>query len=151
MKYIATLAMLAVTLLGACNTKNEAADGAQPQTGAPAVATEGKRDVSTATLVAIDPEIKSFDEAVATAKSAYDKQSNDANKTALIDAYMRFADYMQYESPVSPRQGKYHRALIEYRHVLELDPANEKAEAEIKQIEDIYRSMGREIPGEESM
>jgi hypothetical protein len=57
---------------------------------------------------------------------------------------------MTYESPVSPRQGKYHRALIEYRHATQLDPHNQKALKEIQQIEDIYRSMGRPIPRDDT-
>jgi DNA-directed RNA polymerase subunit F len=37
-------------------------------------------------------------------------------------------------------------ALRHYRKVVELDPENAQAKAEIEQIEGIYRSLDREIP-----
>jgi hypothetical protein len=110
-----------------------------------------ERDISTATLVGIDPEIQRYDDVVRDARMQYEQEAGDDQRQALLHAYVEFGDYMQYESPVSPRQGKYHRALVEYRHALALDPTNEKVLGEIAQIEDIYRSMGRPIPGEESM
>jgi len=111
----------------------------------------GTRDVSTEALVLIDEAIQQYHDNVVAAVAAYDDDASEANREALIEAYIAFGDYMTYESPVSPRQGKYHRALIEYRHALKLDPSNDKVLDEIAQIEDIYRSMNRPVPGEESM
>ncbi len=150
-----TILACAVALSAAgCDTTNkQAAEQAQqqgmPQSGVSAQP-PAKQDISTEALAKIDPEVTSYDAAVQKAKTAYDAAQNAATKAALLDAYIRFADYMTYESPVSPRQGKYHRALVEYRHALVLDAGNEKVLKEIAQIEDIYRSMGRPIPGAES-
>ena len=105
-----------------------------------------KQDVSTAALVKIDPDIAQYEAVVAKAKKAYVAKGSAATKAELVKAYMDFGNYIEYESQINPRQGKYHRALIEYRHALQLDPGNEKAKQEIAQIEDIYRSMRREIP-----
>lgn len=145
--YIAVVLLMFVT---AC-TKKQDETAVQEQTAAGTTDKAADRDISTATLVTIDPEIKQFDEAVSAAKKAFDGDQSAQNKTALVKAYVSFADYMQYESPVSPRQGKYHRALVEYRNALALEPGSEKIAGEIKQIEDIYRSMGRPVPGEESL
>lgn len=143
------LFLFAAALLTACQPKPSEETTGQPQPAAGAEQAAPKRDVSTATLVKIDEDIQPFADAVDAAKKSYDSDENPANKEKLLNAYVAFGDYMQYESGVSPRQGKYHRALIEYRHALELSPGNEKILGEIAQIEDIYRSMGRPIPGEE--
>ena len=147
---ILSIFLLVLILTTSCSKRpdepaahDKAAPGAQSDASS--------RDISTATLAQIDGEIQQFDDAVKSAKSAWDKDQSPVNKAALVKAYVEFADYMQYESPVSPRQGKYHRALVEYRHALALEPGNEKIAGEIQQIEDIYRSMGRPIPGEESL
>ena len=124
-------------------TDAEQADATMEQSAPP------KRDVSTEALVKIDPAIQEYADNVDAAKAAYEQDESAANAIALIKSYIAFGDYMTYDSPVSPREGKYHRALLEYRHALEYDPDNEKAKVEIAQIEDIYRSMNRPIPGEE--
>ncbi len=111
--------------------------------------TRPKRDISNAALIAIDEDIRKFTDDLDAAKSAFETAPSEGNKKKLILAYVALGDYMQYDSSVSPREGKYHRALVEYRHALELDPGNQKITGEIAQIEDIYRSMGRPIPGEE--
>lgn len=149
MKKIALLALSAI-LIAACSTENnDATEQVDQVQETAAVKDAPKRDVSTAALVKIDPGIQDYDDKVQSALSDFETEDGDENKQALVDAYLAFADYMTYESPVSPREGKYHRALIEYRHALELDPENQKAKVEIAQIEDIYRSMNRPIPGEE--
>jgi|GEM_PF-1509366 len=152
MKNIALLAMT-VLLLSACSQQNEteetAGDAAQEMSSSTEQAKTADRDISTETLVKIDPAIQEYADEVEREKRAFEKQPDEESRAELVNAYVEFADYMTYESPVSPREGKYHRALIEYRHALELDPGNSKVIAEIQQIEDIYRSMNRPIPGEE--
>ncbi len=140
---------IAISLLGmilivsSCGQKQEATPEQNvEQPSAETSQAPPKRDISNAALVAIDKDIQKYIDGVSAAK---DKNDN----AQLINAYIAFADYMQYESNVSPREGKYHRALVEYRNALELDPSNEKVVNEITQIEDIYRSMGRPIPGNE--
>jgi len=139
-----------VVLLAACSKKAaETPQNTQTQTVPTQTTPPAKQDVSTEALVKIDPEIQKFEDATATAKKLYEIRKDDASRSKLVQAYISFGDYMQYESPVSPRQGKYHRSLLEYRNALELDSQNRKVQAEITQIEDIYRSMGRPIPGRE--
>lgn len=141
--------LVAAVLLVACNTEKPAADAtATPQPSATAQSA-APRDVSTATLVAIDEDIQPYADAVDAAREAYEAEASDAAKAALVKAYVDFGDYMQYDSSVSPRQGKYHRALLEYRHALDLEPGNANVLGEIAQIEEIYRGMGRPIPGGE--
>ncbi|MFA6234289.1 MAG: hypothetical protein WC824_08910 [Bacteroidota bacterium] len=132
-----------VFLLSACGQKQDTPpDTSAEQPSAAATQSAPARDISTAALVKIDEDIQKYSDAVDAAKSKGDK-------VKLLKAYVAFGDYMQYESSVSPREGKYHRALVEYRNALELDPGNQKIVSEITQIEDIYRSMGRPIPGQE--
>jgi tetratricopeptide (TPR) repeat protein len=145
--WIIAATLLFVTACSPADKKEEA--GKVPPDAPGAQADAPKRDISTEALVKIDPAIQEYEDRLQTAKTAYDEDESVKNTEALIGAHMSFADYMTYESSVSPREGKYHRALIEYRHALELDPANEKAQVEIAQIEDIYRSMNRPVPGEE--
>ena len=45
-----------------------------------------------------------------------------------------------------PPMRKYPAALRAYRRVLELDKNNQKAKANVTQIEDVYKQMGRPIP-----
>jgi hypothetical protein len=145
------LAALAIALaLTACNSQKPAsdaeADGTAVEQAAPAVEKK-QRDISTETLVKIDPDIQTYADHVDEAKAAFEASGDKDSKEALIAAYVEFGDYMQYTSNVSPRQGKYYRALVEYRHARDLDPDNVKVQGEIDQIEGIYRSMGRPIPG----
>jgi tetratricopeptide (TPR) repeat protein len=144
---LSTLLLLTV----ACSKQQGGDAEQQPDATAQSADAPAQRDISTATLAQIDPEIQKYDDAVTAAKNAFDAGQSAESKAALVKAYTDFGDYMQYESPVSPRQGKYHRALIEYRHALVLDPGSNKLIGEITQIEDIYRSMGRPVPGDESL
>jgi tetratricopeptide (TPR) repeat protein len=138
----------AMLFISSCSPKQD--EKADPAASRPAASEAApQRDISNATLIAIDEDIQKYTDDVEAAKSAYDAAPNDGNKKKLIAAYVAFGDYMQYDSSVSPREGKYHRALVEYRHALVLDPGNQKITGEIAQIEDIYRSMGRPIPGDE--
>ncbi|MBR9976443.1 MAG: hypothetical protein KFH87_00005, partial [Bacteroidetes bacterium] len=133
-------------LLSACGQKQEAdetaAEGYQSE-----MTETPERDISNEALIEIDEQIQQYVEAVETAHAAYEEDPGEQTRQELTDAYIAFGDYMQYDTAVTPRQGRYHRALIEYRHALELDPENQKVMDEITQIEDIYQSMGRPIPG----
>jgi hypothetical protein len=68
-----------------------------------------------------------------------------AVKKELVDAHFRVGHAMMYDDDLPPRV-KYPGALKHFRRTLELEPGHAKAAAEKKQIEDIYRSMGRPIP-----
>lgn len=62
-----------------------------------------------------------------------------------IAAHMTYALKLTYGSLTDMRT-RMPEALRHYRKVLELDPENAQAQAEIEQIEGIYRSLNREIP-----
>jgi tetratricopeptide (TPR) repeat protein len=150
-KHVSYILSALLLLTVACSKQQGADEKQQADSAAENADAPAQRDISTATLVQIDPEIQKYEDAVAAAKKSYDAGQSGDSKAALVKAFTDFGDYMQYESPVSPRQGKYHRALIEYRHALVLDPGSSKILGEITQIEDIYRSMGRPVPGDESL
>jgi len=149
--------LLAVLLIAGCTTEKETEtdQSAADQSGDVQKSIESdepggqpaqKRDISTEALVKIDPEIRRFADAVEEAKENFEKSGDVTDAEKVVKAHVEFGDYMTYESIVSPQQGKYHRALIEYRHAMKLDPHNQKVQDEIIQIEDIYNSMGRPIP-----
>lgn len=104
--------------------------------------------IDDAALIILDPKIKSYSEELNEANKKYNSGKTLKSKSALIDAYIKYADYMQYESTVSPMKGKYRKALSLYRKALELDSGNSRVMAEITQIEGIYKSMGRPIPND---
>jgi hypothetical protein len=62
-----------------------------------------------------------------------------------IAAHMTYGLYLTYGSLTDMRT-RMPEALRHYRKVVELDPENTQAKAEIDQIEGIYRSLNREIP-----
>ena len=79
------------------------------------------------------------------ADSQFQKTKSDADKKTAIDKQMKAANYLMFEANLSPKK-KYRPALKRYRRVLELDPKNEEAQKNKKQLEDIYQSMGMPIP-----
>ena len=79
------------------------------------------------------------------ADSVYQKTKNDADKQSCLQKQMAAANYLMFESSLSPKQ-KYRGALRRYKRVLEFDPGNQEAVANKKQIEDVYKSMGMPVP-----
>jgi hypothetical protein len=73
----------------------------------------------------------------------------DANDPVVADlllaTHMTYALHLTYASLTDMRV-RMPEALRHFRRVLELDPGNERARAEIKQIEGIYESLNRDIP-----
>ena len=86
-------------------------------------------------------------EAVAALEGALKTSPKDtvAIKAALADANMALGDFNMFNEQMPPFR-KYPAALRAYRQVLVYDKANKKAAANIKTIEDIYKSMGRPVP-----
>jgi PBP1b-binding outer membrane lipoprotein LpoB len=78
-------------------------------------------------------------------EDVYKKNSNDENKKTLIEKNMAAGNYLMFQAKLNPKK-KYGPALKLFKRVLELDPNNQEAMANRMQIEDIYSSMGREIP-----
>lgn len=66
-------------------------------------------------------------------------------KNLKIATHMLYALELTYGS-LTEQRTRMPEALRHYRRVLQLDPDNERAKAEIEQIESIYRSLNREIP-----
>lgn len=66
-------------------------------------------------------------------------------KELLIATHMTYGLNLTYGS-LTDQRTRMPEALRQLRRVLELDPSNTSAQAEIDQIEGIYRSMNREIP-----
>lgn len=80
-------------------------------------------------------------------KAAHLKKPKDAKvKKNYIDATVSFGT-ITMNSPVLPPREKYKKALTLYREALKMDPKNSVALANKKLIEDIYKSMGRPVPG----
>ena len=79
------------------------------------------------------------------ADAQYQKTKSDADKKTAIDKQMAAANYLMFDANLSPKK-KYRPALKRYRRALELDPKNKEAQENKQQIEDIYKSMGMEIP-----
>ena len=65
-------------------------------------------------------------------------------KELLIATHMTYGLNLTYGS-LTDQRTRMPEALRQFRRVLELDPSNTSAQAEIDQIEGIYRSMNREI------
>ena len=87
-----------------------------------------------------------YDEAIALLAKAHTANPKSAEITkALADAHLADADSVMADDSMPPNR-KYPGALREYRKVLEFDKTNQKAKANIDQIEGIYKSMGRPIP-----
>ena len=71
--------------------------------------------------------------------------SDELVKNAQVDAHMKYANFLMYESVLPPKE-KYPSALRQYRLVAAIDPANAEAKQNINLIEGIYNQMGRPIP-----
>ena len=79
------------------------------------------------------------------ADAQYVKTKADSDKKTCIEKQMAAANYLMFDANLSPKK-KYRPALQRYRRVLELDPQNNEAAENKKQIEDIYQSMGMPVP-----
>jgi tetratricopeptide (TPR) repeat protein len=81
------------------------------------------------------------------AKTAYNRtpKSTKAKKVFVASAVELGTATMM--SPTLDRKLKYKMALGYYREALKLDPNNAEAKANSKMIADIYRSLGRPVPG----
>jgi hypothetical protein len=66
-------------------------------------------------------------------------------KSAAADGNYQVGHAMMIDDNLPPRV-KYPGALKHFRRALELNPKHAKAAEEKKQIEDVYKQMGREVP-----
>ncbi|HUS06635.1 MAG TPA: hypothetical protein VMZ52_10080 [Bryobacteraceae bacterium] len=88
---------------------------------------------------------KKYDEAITQLDTAYKVKPQPDVKRALGEAYVAKADSLMSDEALPPR-AKYPAALRAYRHALEMDKENKKAQQGISTIEGVYKSMGRPVP-----
>ncbi len=72
--------------------------------------------------------------------------SNPEIMVMLRDTHLHYGTWLMYHAEMIHMTERMPMALAHFRRVLELDPQNRQAQANIRQIEDIYQSMNREIP-----
>lgn len=70
---------------------------------------------------------------------------NAAKKTAYAATLASLGHAIMLDDTLPPNQ-RYPGALVQLRRALALDPKNKVALADIKQIEAVYKSMGRPVP-----
>jgi tetratricopeptide (TPR) repeat protein len=89
---------------------------------------------------------KKYMEAITALEKAQKAQPKSAEvRKAFADAYVGQGDTFMNDASLPPRM-KYPQALKSYRKAVEYDKTNKQALAQIKTIEDIYKSMGRPVP-----
>ena len=87
-----------------------------------------------------------YEEAIADLDAAYKKNPKSAElKKALTDTHFAQGNSLMNNAQMPPFR-KYPGALKSFRKTLEFDPNHAEAKANIKTIEDIYKSMGRPVP-----
>lgn len=77
------------------------------------------------------------------------RQEDAANPEIMVmlrDTHLHYGTWLMYHAETIHMTERMPMALAHFRRVLELDPQNRQAQANIRQIEDIYRSMNRDIP-----
>jgi hypothetical protein len=84
-------------------------------------------------------------DAMAKAKTEWSKSKDDKSKAGFVKATVELATATMNSPELAPRE-KYPQALKLYKEALALDPDNKEALENKKMIEDIYKSMGREVP-----
>lgn len=129
------LVMVSLSMFIACSTEKV------PQVEQPAVV--DLTELSFTDRVQYHIENSEFEEAFALVKSA--DQNDPTVQELLLATHMTYALELTYGS-LTDQRTRMPEALRHYRRVLEINPDNAQAKAEIEQIEGIYRSLNREIP-----
>jgi tetratricopeptide (TPR) repeat protein len=80
-----------------------------------------------------------------------DPQQTDADLTTLKEkTYLNYGLYLEYRGPEeSTMRDRMTSALEQFIEVLKINPDNEKARKEIRQIMGIYNTMPEKSPGED--
>ena len=87
-----------------------------------------------------------YEEAIADLEAAYKKDPKPVEvKKALAGAHFAQGSATMTNAQMPPMR-KYPASLRSFRKTLEFDPNHAEAKANIKTIEDIYKSMGRPVP-----
>lgn len=99
------------------------------------------------TEIVKDAKLKELKSKYASTKKKYEANKKDAKaKKAYIDATYWLGMGSMYSESL-PARVKYKEALTYFREVLKLDPKHKLAIKNKTMIEDIYKQMGRPIPG----
>jgi tetratricopeptide (TPR) repeat protein len=94
-----------------------------------------------------DAALKKLEAAYTTAKASYAKKPKDSKVTkSFVDAAYAVGMGRMY-SNLPPRQ-KYSGALDAFREVLKINPKHKGAKDSYEMIANIYKQMGRPVPGE---
>jgi tetratricopeptide (TPR) repeat protein len=95
-----------------------------------------------------DAKLKQLTKEYNTAKAAYAKKPKDANATkTYVNATYALGLGTMYAENLPPRQ-KYSGALAYFREVKKVSPRHKGATDNYNMIADIYRKMGKPVPGE---
>jgi len=78
----------------------------------------------------------------------YQKSKSEADKKNAVETQLAAANFLMFKADNFSPAKKYRPALKRYRRVLEIDPANQEAASNKQQIEDIYKSLGKDIPND---
>ncbi len=129
--------------------KAESADGGQAKPGGGTTVAQGQGPSvepprpATASPTMTVPQAKANLKA---AEALYKKTPNNAaRKQAYAQALAHLGHSTMLDQSIPPRQ-RYPEALNLLRRALALDPKNKMALADRKQIEDVYKGMGRPVP-----
>jgi hypothetical protein len=94
-----------------------------------------------------DPDVDKLVAAAAKLEKQSKAKPKDAKlKTKVAEAYYQAGHTMMLSPKLGPRT-KYRGALKHFRTALKYNPKHAKAAEEKKTIEDIYKQMGRPVPG----
>ena len=85
-----------------------------------------------------------FDQALERLKA--EDTSEPEIRTALRDTHFLYGEWLMYHADSVAMNVRMPKALRHFRRVVEMEPQNEAAQANIQQIESVYRSMDRPIP-----
>lgn len=133
----ATVFLFVIMMMSACS---DAGSQNQAQSAELRPVPEGPLVVQVQFLVDEDR----YEEALA--KLREEDGSNPEIMAMLRDTHLHYGTWLMYHAEMIHMTERMPMALSHFRRVLELDPQNRQAQANIRQIEDIYRSMNREIP-----
>lgn len=131
------LPLLSLVFIMAACTQNDGANG--PDTPAPDLT-----GMSVPQQVVYLIEIDQYEQALDILGEA---DQNDPQVMQLTkDTHLLYGLWLTYSADSVQMSERMGGALRHFRRVLELDPGNSRAQAEIDQIEGIYTQMGRPIP-----
>jgi tetratricopeptide (TPR) repeat protein len=135
--YYRIIPVLSLILIIAACTQQDAANG--PDTAVPDLS-----GMSLTQQVVYLVELDEYEQALDLLGNA---DQNDPQVMQLKrDTHLLYGLWLTYSADSVQMSERMGGALRHFRRVLQLDPGNSRAQAEIEQIEGIYTQMGRPIP-----